>query len=271
MNQAFALGSDQSGMPQAYEEFLAPRLYVPWARKLIEAAKVAPNHKVLDVATGTGAVAWLLSPMVGMHGRVAAIDNDPGMLEVARQKHRWPNAAGVEYFEGDALALPFDDSTFQVVTCQHGLQYFKNREVALSEMHRVCQKGGRIAIAIWSSLETVQYWHALAIVFKRALPPLVAPLLSSTTLCDSAALVEMLNAAGFSRVEVQTMAMPFVFEDGVNQAVSSARGTIFGPRLYELATIKHAYEATAKPIFEKLLTDRGVVMQMTAHIATGIK
>jgi len=65
--------------------------------------------------------------------------------------------------------------------------------------------------------------------------------------------------------------MQLVFEDGVKQAIESGRGTNFGPKIVEIAAVRHAFEAAAKPLFEHLLTDRGVVFEMTAHLATGIK
>gem|GEM_PF-5896704 len=81
----------------------------------------------------------------------------------------------------------------------------------------------------------------------------------------------MLQAAGFIKVEVHTEKMPMVFEEGVAQALQAVRGTAFGPKIFELATIRHAFEAAANPVFEHLLTDQGVVFEMTAHTATGVK
>lgn len=258
-------------MPHAYDEYLVPRLFTPWARKLLEIAKLGPNHHVLDVACGTGAVARLAAPVVGMRGRVAACDISRPMLDVARSHHRLPNAAGIEYFEVAAEELPFEEKSFQVVTSQHGLQFFKQRGRALAQMFRVLQKGGRIGVSIWGPLETCHFWHALSIAFKKSMPPLNDELLKASSFCEAEALQELLEAAGFVRVEIHTEKMPLVFEDGVGQALAAVRGTPFGPKIFELAITRHAFEEAAKPVFHHLLSDRGVVFEMTAHTATGVK
>ncbi|GAC1654973.1 MAG: methyltransferase domain-containing protein [Vulcanimicrobiaceae bacterium] len=258
-------------MPQDYDEYLAPRLFTPWARKLLERAKVGPSHQLLDVACGTGSVARLAAPMVGMRGRVAACDVSRAMIEQARLHQRLPNAAGIEYFEAAAEDLPFEDNSFQIALSQHGFQFFKNRPRAAAHMFRVLKKGGRIAVSIWGPLETCQFWHALAIALKRSVPPLADQLVQVAAFSEGSALKELLETAGFTRVEVHTETRPLIFEDGVDQALTAVRGTPFGPKIFELASIRHAFEGAAKPVFSHLLTDKGVVCEMTAHTATGIK
>lgn len=258
-------------MPHDYDEYLAPRLFTPWARKLLEQTKVGPNHHILDVACGTGAVARLAAPMVGMRGRVAACDVSRPMLDQARLHHRLPNAAGIEYFEVAAEELPFEDSVFQIALSQHGFQFFKQRSRAAAQMFRVLQKGGRIGASIWGPLETCHFWHALSIALKRSVPPLAEQIAQTAAFSDPNALKELLEAAGFTRVEVHTEKRQLIFEEGVEQAITAVRGTPFGPRVFELATVRHAFESAAKPVFNHLLTDKGVVCEMTAHIATGVK
>lgn len=262
---------DEGTVPQDYDEYLAPRLFTPWARRLLEAAKVGPNHHVVDIACGTGAVARLAAPMVGVRGRVAASDISGAMLDQARVHQRLPNAAGIEYVEAAAEELPFEDNAFHVALSQHGFQFFKDRSRAASQMFRVLHKGGRAAVAIWGPLETCHFWHALAIATKRCVPPIAEQLAQAIAFSQADALKELLEAAGFTRVEVCTEQRPLIFEDGVEQAVSAVRGTAFGPKLFELATVRQAFETAAKPLFKHLLTEKGVVCEMTAHIATGVK
>ncbi|MDQ6929721.1 MAG: class I SAM-dependent methyltransferase [Candidatus Eremiobacteraeota bacterium] len=258
-------------MPQDYDEYLAPRLFTPWARRLLEAAKVGPNHHVVDVACGTGAVARLAAPMVGVRGRVVANDISAAMLDQARSHQRFPNAAGIEYFEAPAEELPFEDNVFQIALSQHGFQFFADRSRAASQMFRVLQKGGRVAVSIWGPLETCHFWHAIALATKRCVPTIAERLAQAAAFSHADALKEMLERAGFTKVGIQTERWPLVFEDGVGQAVSAVRGTAFGPALFELATVRGAFEAAVKPLFNHLLTDKGVVCEMTAHVATGIK
>lgn len=271
MSDVYAPRFDDAAMAHAYDEYLVPRLFMPWARKLLEQAKVGPNHHVLDVACGTGAVTRLAASLVGLRGRVAGCDPSRSMLAAARAHHRLPNAAGVEYFEVAAEELPFEPGTFHVVTCQQGLPFFKDRCKALAEMHRVLKKGGRLAVSVWGPLESAQYWHALAIAFKRSIPPMAEAVKRASELCEADALNAQLEAAGFAKIEVKTERSPLIFEDGVGQALASVRGTAFGPRIYELATIRAAFEAAARPVFEHCSSERGTVFDMTAHTAIAVK
>ncbi len=70
------------------------------------------------------------------------------MLAVARSE-----SSGVDFVHGSALALPYDDASFDVVLCQLGLQFFPNRTAALSEMHRVLVEGGRLGISVFGPIE----------------------------------------------------------------------------------------------------------------------
>lgn len=271
MNDGSALRFKDGSMSHAYDEFLVPRLFVPWARNLLEHAKVGPNHHLLDVACGTGAVARLASQAVGLRGRIAACDPSRQMLETARNHQRLPNAAGIEYFEVAAEELPFEPGSFHVVTCQQGLQFFSDRRKALEQMFLALRKGGRLAVSIWGPLETAQYFHALFMALKRSIPPLADLALQAAAYSDAGELRNDLDAAGFHKVEVRTEHKPLVFEDGVSQALASVRGTLYGPKLFELASVRMAFEAAAKPIFTHCLTERGVTLDMAVHTATALK
>ncbi len=93
----------------------------------------------------------------------------------------------------------------------------------------------------------------------------------STAFSEAEDVRQLFETAGFHRIEVQTHKLALVFEDGVEQALQAVRGTMFGPKIFELAAIRHAFEGAAKPVFNHLMTDRGVVCEMTAHIATALK
>jgi ubiquinone/menaquinone biosynthesis C-methylase UbiE len=107
--------------PEVYERYLVPGIFLPWASLLIEQASLVPGQHVIDVACGTGVVARLAAPHVGVTGKVSGVDINPGMLAVARSLPP-PQGAPVEWWEGDAGALPFAVALFDVAFCQLGLQ-----------------------------------------------------------------------------------------------------------------------------------------------------
>ena len=107
--------------------------------------ELRPNARVLDVATGTGAVALEL---VRQHGcSVVGIDRSPEMLAVARNRvaaHRL--GAKIELHEGRAEALPFPDDSFDGLTVTYLLRYVDDPAATISELARLVRPGGTMAM-----------------------------------------------------------------------------------------------------------------------------
>jgi demethylmenaquinone methyltransferase / 2-methoxy-6-polyprenyl-1,4-benzoquinol methylase len=110
-----------------------------WRRFLVSRIDAEPRATVLDVATGTGAVA--LELLARCKCTVIGLDQSPEMLAVARQ--RLP--AGVRLVEGTADALPFPDASFDALTFTYLLRYVSDPRVTLNELARVVRPGGTIA------------------------------------------------------------------------------------------------------------------------------
>ncbi len=113
-----------------------------WKRFACAALQLQPGMRALDVCTGTGDLAGLLLSAVGETGQVDGLDFSPDMLTVARQ--RFADDARIRFVQGDALALPYPDDTFDGVTISFGLRNVTNIPQALSEMRRVLKPGGRL-------------------------------------------------------------------------------------------------------------------------------
>lgn len=111
-----------------------------WKRRLLARVAAAPGDAALDLATGTGDLAIGLVCRVGAAGRVVGLDFSAGMLAIARER---PEGQAVEWCEGDMLALPFQDATFDVVTVGFGLRNVADLDRALAEIARVLRPGGR--------------------------------------------------------------------------------------------------------------------------------
>ena len=120
---------------ETYEKYLVPAIFGAWPPTLLRLVSPRPGDRVLDVACGTGTVARLAAEKIGPTGKVVGLDISAAMLTVA---HSIPSPVGrIEWKEGDALSIPFTDGSFDVVTCQLGLQFFPDRAKALREMKRV--------------------------------------------------------------------------------------------------------------------------------------
>ena len=86
--------------------------------------RVSEGDKVLDICTGTGAVAVELAKRVGRGGLVVGLDFSSGMLEKAKQKSVKLNLVQVYFVRGNAAQLPFKDASFRGVTCSHAFYEF---------------------------------------------------------------------------------------------------------------------------------------------------
>jgi SAM-dependent methyltransferase len=154
----------RTGQPPAkiYDEKFVPALFGPWGPVVSNAAGVAPGQRVLDVACGTGALTLAAAAIVGPGGRVTGLDINPGMRAVAKGKSRT-----IDWREGQAENLPFDDASFDAVISQFGLMFFNDRPRALAEMMRVLKPGGRLVVAVCGAVERSPGYAAFAKLLDR--------------------------------------------------------------------------------------------------------
>ena len=192
--------------PELYERYLVPAVTLPWAVELVERVVVRRGDRVLDVACGTGAVARVAAARVGEGGRVAGLDVNRGMLAVARSQ-ALARGVSIGWYEGSALALPFEDGEFGVVLSQLGLQFFADRAAALREMRRVLTPVGRVGASVYSAIERNPATHALSDALDRHLGRGASRVKRSEhALAHVEELHELFAAAGFAEVRVETVA-----------------------------------------------------------------
>jgi SAM-dependent methyltransferase len=151
-------------MPDAYDRYLAPSVFRPFAVELAaRAARLAPR-RVLEIAAGTGVLtAELLAAVPDAH--VTATDlNEPMVRYGAGQ------APGADWQQADAQALPFDDEQFDLVACQFGVMFFPDKAGAFAEIRRVLTAGGRLLMSTWGPVDTHGFAEALMAGVQRAFP-----------------------------------------------------------------------------------------------------
>jgi demethylmenaquinone methyltransferase/2-methoxy-6-polyprenyl-1,4-benzoquinol methylase len=146
-----------------------------WRAFLVSRVDAQPGDTVLDVATGTGAVAIELAHRTGC--RVVGLDQSPEMLAAGRERVAAAGLADrVELVEGRAEALPFSDSSFAAVTFTYLLRYVEDPGTTLNELARVTRTGGTVAslefgIPQWP-------WRPAWELYVRAVLPVLGRLIS---------------------------------------------------------------------------------------------
>jgi demethylmenaquinone methyltransferase/2-methoxy-6-polyprenyl-1,4-benzoquinol methylase len=187
-----------------------------WRRRAARATGLEPGGSALDVACGSGKLTAVLSRIAGPRGRVVGLDFSPLMLEIARRDH-----AGIEFLEGDALNLPFDDGSFDAATIAFGLRNLSNPVRGLGEMLRVVKPGGRPVVLEFVRPPKNLIGSAYRLYLRTLLPaiggaisgqPAAYRYLSDTV--DSYRtpdeLRTMADAAGWQHVKFQPLAMSTV-------------------------------------------------------------
>lgn len=118
-----------------------------WRRAAVKAADVRPGDEVLDVACGTGDLSMAFAQTQA--ARVVGADFTPRMLDFARTKQpaMKPEHAGkITYEQADAMDLPYDDASFDVVSIAFGIRNVQRPADAFAEFARVLRPGGRLVV-----------------------------------------------------------------------------------------------------------------------------
>ncbi|MER6523175.1 class I SAM-dependent methyltransferase [Streptomyces sp. NPDC001553] len=238
-------------MPAAYEQYLVPVLFQPFATDL--AARVAALHprRILELAAGTGALTSHLLA-TAPSGEVTATDLNEAMIALGSAR-----APGAVWQQADAQRLPFPDGGFDLVVCQFGVMFFPDRVAAFTEARRVLAPGGRFLFNTWGPLSTHAFGSAVQAGLERAFPadpPRFLPTVPHGY-CDPAVVAADLAAAGFAVEEEQELTL----EGRAASAADLATGFLTGTPVR--AAVEERGDGPAV-----LAT---VVGEMTARLGTG--
>ena len=195
-------------------DFMSFGLHRIWKAFTIGAANVFAGQRILDIAGGTGDLAFALSKKVGLTGEVWLSDINSSMLTVGRDR-LIDQGSLLPCVQLDAENIPFPDNYFDLVTVSFGLRNMTHKEIALKEMCRVIRPGGKTMILEFSKpvqiLQPIYDWYS----FK------VLPWLGKQVARDAASyqylaesirmhpdqevLKQMMFDAGFDQVEVHRL------------------------------------------------------------------
>jgi demethylmenaquinone methyltransferase / 2-methoxy-6-polyprenyl-1,4-benzoquinol methylase len=134
-----------AGLYDRMNTVMTAGLHREWRRRAADLAALSPGDHALDVATGTGDLAFELAARVGPDGEVVGVDFAERMLEVARRKAS-ALGASVRFETGNALALAYPDDHFAAATVGFGARNFSDLDRGLGEMTRVVRPGGRVVV-----------------------------------------------------------------------------------------------------------------------------
>ena len=257
-------------VPANYERYMVPLLFRPYADQLAARAASLGPARILETAAGTGVVTQALAAALP-GAEIVATDLNQAMLDVAAER---VNSANVTFRQADALELPFDDGSVDLVVCQFGVMFYPDKVRGNAEARRVLRDGGRYLLAIWDRIERNGLSHLAYQAMQRLFPDNPPQFMTRGPFSyhEPEWIERDLVAAGFSDIRIETV-------DLVSKSPSAedgARGLCYGSPMgveleeYGPGALDRVFEELSRSARQYEGPD-GFEAPMRAHIVTAIR
>jgi len=249
-------------------------MLAPFGRRLLTAAVLEPDERVLDVGCGNGAISIEAARVVGRGGRVTGLDLSAPMLDLARRRAE-DQGIVVSFVEGDAQTASFDES-FDVVLSRFGVMFFDEPEVAFANLVGATRPGGRLGFVCWQEMFANEWIAvpAMAMVAHVGIPELPEPGAPGPfALADPQRTRSLLEAAGWSEVTVEECSDRMQMGRDPEDVVAFMLSDEMGRRVVE-GKDPEAVQAGTEAALEALrpyATPEGVVLGGACWIVTARK
>jgi len=211
-------------IPAAYDRYLGPIFFEPYAEDIAARLNIGPNSSVLELACGTGIVTRVLRDRLPATARLVATDLNEPMMQSAAAK--FSRTEAIEWRQADATDLPFDDGSFDAVVCQFGFMFFPDKPLSAREAYRVLKPGGVFLFNVWDSLEQNPLGripHETIAGFFKKDPPLFFEVPFGYH--DSGEIERLLKDAGFRDTRVDVVNKVSISTRAEDAAAGLVQGT----------------------------------------------
>ncbi len=192
-------------IPEIYDTYLVPLIFEPYAADLADRTAAIGPDSVLELAAGSGVATRAIAPALMPEARFVVSDLNPPMLERASAVQ--PRSELIEWLPADALDLPIEDNSFDLVLCQFGCMFFPDRVKAYSEASRVLNPGGSLIFSMWDRIEVNDFADVVTNTLAARYPEDPPSFLARTPHghFDSDVYKTELETAGFSEITVEPL------------------------------------------------------------------
>ncbi|MBI3436310.1 MAG: class I SAM-dependent methyltransferase [Proteobacteria bacterium] len=210
-------------IPELYERYLVPLIFDSYALEIAGRLARTNARNVLEIAAGTGVVTRAVASQLP-DAHITATDLSEPML--AHAKSRLPDQR-VAWKQADALALPFDDGSFDAVLCQFGVMFFPDKVQAYREAHRVLQPSGYFLFSVWDRIAENEFADIVTIALATMFPDDPPRFMPRTPhgYHDVERIRAELNEAGFSDVSVDAVGARSKARSARDPAIAYCQGT----------------------------------------------
>jgi SAM-dependent methyltransferase len=256
-------------IPELYQQFLVPLIFESCARDLAERIAGINPGDVLETAAGTGVLTRAIASRLAAHAHIVATDLNQPMLDRAMALS---DDDRIEWQQADALALPFEEQSFDVVACQFGAMFFPDKVQGYKEASRVLKAGGRFVFNVWDRISENEFadvvTEALATLFPDDPPRFMAR--TPHGYHDVARIRGDVAAAGFTGISVDAIEARSRAASARDVAIAYCQGTPLRTEIeardadgLERAT-QHATEALARRFGDGAVDGRIRALAITA-------
>jgi SAM-dependent methyltransferase len=246
---------------EAYEARFVPSIFAAWAPHVLAAAGVGPGTDLLDVACGTGVVTRTAADL---GATAVGLDANDAMLTVANRVR-----PDLEWRQGDAHAMPFDDDSFDAATCQMALMFMADRRQVIAEMCRVVRPGGRVAIVVPAGLDSQPAYRPFVEIAVEHTGPDARSLLATYWNCgDLDDLASDLRMTGADIAERRTRTCPARFASSDAFVDTEIDGSPLAERIDD--GTRRAIHLAVGERLASFRTDDAFEVPLVGHVLAGI-
>jgi len=210
-------------IPEIYDRYLVPLIFEPYAVDLAERVAGHRPRRVLETAAGTGVLTRAMAARLP-DAEIVATDLNQPMLDHAARRQA---AGSIDWRLADALALPFEDRSFDAVTCQFGAMFFPDKVKGFGEARRVLKPSGRFLFNVWDRISDNEFadvvTEAVAGLFPHDPPRFLARTPHGHH--DADRLRADLQAAGFTEISIEAVDRISKAGAPIDPAIGFCQGT----------------------------------------------
>ena len=249
-------------------------LFAPFGQVMLDAARLKPGDRVLDVGCGHGASTLNAAERVAPAGRVVGIDISAAMLEPARQLVAAAGVDNIELQQADAQVHAFEPTSFDAVISQFGTMFFEDPGVAFGNLARALRPGGRLVFVCWRD-PLQSEWVAVALGAAVAalgqipdLAPTDAP--GPFALANGDRLAQLIVGGGFRDVTLERVTRPVQLGRDLDHTVGFIMSLPQSQTLFAGAPrdVVDTAVTQLRAAFAPYVGSRGVVMDAAAWLVS---
>src|SRR3954451_23953241 len=258
-------------IPEMYEAYMVALIFEPYAPDIVDRVAALNPSTVLELAAGTGVVTRELAARLTGIASSTATDLHPPIVDHAKSI----GVTGpVTWQQADALKLPFEDASFDLVVCQFGIMFFPDKVAGNAEGRRVLRERGHYLLVIWDSVDRNPATKAAGAAVAELFPNDSAAFYERIPFryFDRALIESELRAAGFEQIAFETVELRSRAASALDAAIGLTQGTPMRSEIEsrDPALLGEATDAAARAL-QQFEGPAGFDAPMSAHIVVATK